>query len=458
MLQSKPKRIMRKYIMWLGTICLFSGAIITPQKANACCVCTVTVSETLSVEWPRTISEIQARISAEMATMQTWYVQTLWEDTILPAMLLFADQMSAVAMNQTAIVGTLFDAKNQLETQRTLQKISARTHKDYHPSLGICTFGTAVKSLAASERKSEFAAHVMSQRFQDRMHGNANSAAAKGPAMDRPSRLNQYREHFCDPADQNAGLKQLCDDGAAVAERSNKDIDFTRTIDFPWTLDIDFTDTKLTNNEEEVLALSDNIYGHEVFTRIAGTSVSEGGLIPDNSKDQFTAIHQHYMDARAILAKLSVAQNSFNAITSMKASGTESSREFLAEILTQLGISGDINGLSNVDRMLGHNSGTPPSGQPSKDSIPPSYNAQMEVLTKKIYQNPDFYTNLYDKPANVERKKVAMQAIGLMQKFDLFKSYLRYEASLSVLLEMAVIDLQEKIELKTGDQAKTGEE
>ena len=81
----------------------------------------------------------------------------------------------------------------------------------------------------------------------------------------------------------------------------------------------------------------------------------------------------------------------------------------------------------------------------------------MEILTKKIYQNPDFYTNLYDKPANVERKGVALQAIGLMQKFDLFKSNLRSEASLSVLLELAVIDLQKEVENEFGRAEGAGD-
>ena len=53
---------------------------------------------------------------------------------------------------------------------------------------------------------------------------------------------------------------------------------------------------------------------------------------------------------------------------------------------------------------------------------------------------------MIDKPANVLRKGVALQAIGLMQKFDMLESYLRSEASLSVLLELAVMDLQDKVE------------
>ena len=39
-----------------------------------------------------------------------------------------------------------------------------------------------------------------------------------------------------------------------------------------------------------------------------------------------------------------------------------------------------------------------------------------------------------------------MQGIKLMQKFDMLKSALRSEASMSILLEMAVIDLQTEIE------------
>ena len=42
-----------------------------------------------------------------------------------------------------------------------------------------------------------------------------------------------------------------------------------------------------------------------------------------------------------------------------------------------------------------------------------------------------------------------------MQKFDLFKSYLRNEASLSILLELAVMDLQEEVENEI-NQAHSG--
>ena len=122
----------------------------------------------------------------------------------------------------------------------------------------------------------------------------------------------------------------------------------------------------------------------------------------------------------------------------MKTEGTVGSKEFIVSYLEELGMPpGDINAF------VGEN---------------PSYHAQMEILTKKAYQSPLFYTNLYDKPTNVERKGVAMQAIGLMQKFDLFKSNLRTEASLSVLLELSVEQLQRKVEddLRSLNEQKGG--
>ena len=64
----------------------------------------------------------------------------------------------------------------------------------------------------------------------------------------------------------------------------------------------------------------------------------------------------------------------------------------------------------------------------------PSYYAQLELLAKKIYQSPEFYSNLYDKPANVARKGVALKAIDLMLDRAIFESQIRQEMSTSVLL------------------------
>jgi hypothetical protein len=62
------------------------------------------------------------------------------------------------------------------------------------------------------------------------------------------------------------------------------------------------------------------------------------------------------------------------------------------------------------------------------------------MLTRTALQNPAFYTNLYDKPANVKRMSVGLSAIGLMQLRDRYESSLRREMLLSQLVEQALTD------------------
>lgn len=419
--------MLKQRFLTILTLLICSLAVMLPNKADAqvplCCVGACAASSAASLT--STMLIITNFLNIELTQHEQWLSETAIGEKILPAMKLLADQLTAAAMHQTLAVGMFFDAKHQMETQRLLQVLQAQAHKDYHPSTGMCTFGSSVQSLAASERKSEVNALFLSQRSLDRQLGNTNTAAQFGAGFDADQRLEQFKGTYCDPNNNNGGLASLCgDDGAADPVRSNKDIDFARTIDQPWSLDVDFTDANLKEDEEDVLALASNLYGHQVMRQFDAND-----LAFDAETNRFGAndARKDFMDTRALIAKRSVAESSFNNIAAMKSAGSGGSTEFLEAIVKELGITGS----ADLKTLLGEN---------------PSYHAQMEVLTKKIYQNPDFYTNLYDKPANVRRKAVAMQAIGLMQKFDMLDSALRQEASLSVLLELAVSDLQTSVE------------
>jgi hypothetical protein len=70
----------------------------------------------------------------------------------------------------------------------------------------------------------------------------------------------------------------------------------------------------------------------------------------------------------------------------------------------------------------------------------------MEVLTKKIYQDPAFYASLMDSPANVNRQYAALQSFGLMQKRDIFETVSRSEILMSLLLEMEIAKYQDNIQ------------
>ncbi|PJF38459.1 MAG: hypothetical protein CUN55_17220, partial [Phototrophicales bacterium] len=139
----------------------------------------------------------------------------------------------------------------------------------------------------------------------------------------------------------------------------------------------------------------------------------------------------NYLDLRSIAAKRSVAQNSLNAIIALKARGEPGVTSYMYRLMEDMGVK-----RSEIDDLLGEN---------------PSYFAQMEVLTKYIYQNPDFYADLYDKPANVERKGAVLQAIALMQDRDTFDSLLRSEASLATLLETLLQKEHRRVAAKLKD-------
>ncbi len=426
----KINRWLKKPILIVLLVVFLCTAPIMSQRAEAaCCGCCTCLTDVLLpddiTEWIQNWININIHIFIQLTLHRIFYFDwEFWQQNLLPAMMQMAEHLAAVAMQQTQIIGSFLDAQEQLETQRLFQQLMARAHKDYHPSIGMCEFGTRIKSLAASERQGELATITMSQRSQDRLMGNAFTAGRRGPGLDMNDRIEQFVSTFCDRRDNNNALDLICTSptGAAANERYNKDIDYPRTIANPWTIDAANLTAggAATNQEEEIFALATNLYGFDTYFR------PKPETLRNMPNEDVSGAQIAYIDMRSRIAQLSVAEASFNALVGMKVEGTPGSYAFLEAFLEDLGVPN-----AEIADFLGSN---------------PSYNAQMEILTKKIYQDPRFYTNLYDKPVNVERKGAAIQAIGLIQKFDLFKSYLRTEASLSILLELAVEDLQNEIE------------
>lgn len=426
---TKINKMFKKPILTILFVIFLCTAPFTVQRAEAsCCGCCSCLTDVLLpddiIMWVENWININVHIFIQLTLHRIFFFDwEFWQEHLLPAMMAMAEQLAAVAMHQMTIIGTFLDAQEQLETQRLFQQLMARAHKDYHPSIEMCEVGTRIKSLASSERMGELATLIMSQRAQDRMLGNANVSAFGGDRSDVVHRVEQFRLAFCNRRDNNDSLDLVCTSPTTAAgrERYNKDIDVPRTLMHPYTLTVNLTNAgAATPQEEEILALASNLYGYNSFTR------PQPNALINNPAREVTGTQQAYLDMRARVAQMSVAENSFNAIVGMKVEGTAGSRTFMEAFLQQLGVPA-----AEATALLGNN---------------PSYEAQMEILTKKAYQDPRFYTHLYDKPANVERKGAAMQAIGLIQKFDMLKSYLRTEASLSILLELAVDELQSEIE------------
>lgn len=331
----------------------------------------------------------------------------------ITAFMKFSEQMSAVMMEQMVAVGAFLDAKLQLETQLLFQEKTAQAHKDYHPDMTMCRIGTNIRSLAASEDIADENARLLNMTMLRRGLLAESGATAEGPDTDLAARLRQFKTVYCDPHDANGYLERICKLSEAGKGRANKDINYTRTLEGRYTLDIDFTDDKTTPDEEDILALAKNLFNYYSFDRIPPDLLRQEYVIDD------------FLDMRSAMAIRGIAHNSFSHLVGQRAAGSGLSAPFMRNFLLEMGVPEE-----EVAGFIGEK---------------PSYFAQMEVLTHKMFENPQFYVNLYTKPVNVERIGVSLQALKLMQDRDRYEASLRREMLISLLLELKIRDLQNTV-------------
>ena len=321
-------------------------------------------------------------------------------------------ELNSNMMAQVEAIGMFFDAKHQLESQRIFQRRTARAHKDYHPSVQMCEIGTMVRDLANTERRSDLTAVAMQRHMIDRALQSGDVKTVIGNSSDEITRVTQYINDFCNIQDNAQQNDLLCQGVSAGADQQNKDINFTQTLDAPLSLDIDMLDDFILPDEQNIFALLDYIFLNDALPFTA------------QSKSTLKKYVMPYMDMRSIVAMRSVAQNSFANFIALKTAGPEenTAAPYLYALMDEMGVTAE-----EIERVLGER---------------PSYYAQMEVLTKKIYQDPKFFANLYDKPANVKRIRAAMSAIKLMQDRDIHESMMRREMLLSMILELKLREKQ----------------
>ena len=369
----------------------------------------------------------QSTVNTQVNNHKNWLQNTWWNNNVLKGLQSLALDVTGAIALEGQMIGGFMDGQNHLYAQRALQELAAKSMKNYTPSESVCQFGTLTKSLAASQGRARNNQLVLSERSQARQLGKVNTAGARSAGDDRLARLNQFTARFCDPQDNDTGMQKLCGTGGP-SSRHNLDIDFVRTVDTRPTLNVDFTDATITEDERDIIALANNLYSHDVFRRFSADELKDGA-----SKDFRTT----YLDQRALIAKRNVAENSFNNLVAMKSAGTAGSRTYIRKVLSNIGMS-----TGDVDRFMASAGATPGPAV----TVNPSYSAQMEILTKKIYQDPAFYVNLMDKPANVQRQYAAMQSFGLMQQRDIFETIIRSEMLLSVIVEIEIAKYQDDIQ------------
>lgn len=354
-------------------------------------------------------TQMMSHMREQFHLHREWFVREYLFNLMPQSLMLMTEQMSAVAMAQMMVVGQFFDAKLHLEGQRLFNELQNEAAKDYQPSDSFCYFGTNTRSLSHSESLAAAQRASMSQIMLTRNLGNVHSAAvSQRLTKDKQARWDMFVSTYCDPHDNRwvggtTGLVAVCRPTPPESERMNIDIDFGRLVDSSRYLDVDFNDFNTTTDEQDIISLANNLYGHDVPTP----------TIPFLNRNTSQHI---YMRMRSIVAKRAVAQNTYNALVSMKSAGTNvgDSANYLFSLVSDLGMTNE-----DITEIFGED---------------PSYYGQLEILGKKMFQNADFFTDLQDKPMNVKRKQVALNAIELMLDRAIYESELRHEMLFSVLL------------------------
>lgn len=346
---------------------------------------------------------------------------------IVQPMMMMANQLSAVMMQQMQIIGSFFDAKDHMDATREFRHLVTQAHKEYHPSEQMCHFGSSVRSLSHSDEWAQMSKLGLNKILNDYYRNVEHMSSSEGAATDVGARLAKFKSVYCDPNDNSGSMWAMCrgetydpaspptnSDSAEDRNRYNKDIDYFRTLGKPLTLEVNFTNNEATSDEEDVIALAKNLY----WPKAQG--------MPDSGKfaEGFEEDYRLYLATRSIDTLYNLAHNSYINLVGMKSStadplGIQSGPAYMKSMMQNFGLSDE-----DIEEVMGADS---------------SYYAQMEYLTKKLYQDPNFYTALYDKPVNVDRINVTLEAIQLMHGRDRFDSLLRQEMLVSALVEATLL-------------------
>lgn len=395
----KKAFIIRFFLIVCTLGIVFLGNVPTAWACGACTNC----------------SQWQQQITQEMNKFKQWMSGEWWNQNVKPAMQSYTDDSRNVFITEALAIGAFLDGENMLGSLRAMQELNAESMKNYQVSEAICKFGTLSRSLAASESKAKATRAVLAQRLQARQIGRTGMAnAGKGSQEDKADRYKLFTSTECTPSSYGGGMDGIC----TATGGQNRDINFTKLMNNGGTLNFGADNLGAAGSDLGSLSLlSDNLYGNDVMEQI-----NYGEL----KKDSVNDFQSNFLDQRSIVAKRSVAANSFFTIASQKSQGGSGSAAFMGQVLSGLGLNS-----AAIASSLGSN---------------PSYDAQMEILTKRLYQDPSFYVNLMDTPANVERQYAALQAFGLMQRRDIFETVLRSEMLLSTILEIEISDYQDEVQ------------
>lgn len=401
---SAAKTNKTRFLSLVLTVSVLAGATAFPVSAQTCTgTCEVTRFDLAR--------EMDKHRRGGMGK-DSFLFDTYWNDVVNPGLQTMLSKIVQTILNETTKRGTFNQAQNNVRGVSAVKEGSASAARDYAVSDTLCRFGSVSQSIGSDDLNARAVQLSLSSMGLDRNMGASGTASQSGAADDRTARMNEFIKEYCNPDENDNGLALMCGsdpqrrfENVERDTRLNRDIDFTRTIADQATLDFGQEQSELSPGQQDIIQLSNNLYGHKQLSR--RPSKSELG----------TANGQRmYLKIRSVAAARSVAQNSYAAQAGMKSQGSGGSAAYINRLYQELGLSA-----KQTQDLMGER---------------PSYYAQMDALTKKLYQNPGFYVNLMEGKTNVGRQSAAMEGLELMQDRDMYHAMRRSEMLLALLVQM----------------------
>ncbi len=338
-----------------------------------------------------------------------------------------AGRISSYEIGKSSLSNNAREGQSNIKSIQSFQKKSATAILNSQASEQVCRIASVAQSLGASDlyarsiqmnmmdyvRDRQLLRENMNAGYRTSRTVRAEGAGDMGPASDLAGRWNQFQNVFCDP--DNTALKDAGVCLNTVADRANRDIDFTKTVGNNRQLDIKIAPNaaQITKDSENIMALGNNLYA----SRLARGDVSGDGA------------SERLMKQRSLYALRNAVTNSYAAFVAERASGTAKAAESIKALITELG------------------------GDPAIIGDRPSYETQMDALSRKLYQTPEFYKNVMEGDTNIKRQQVALQSIELMNKRDIYESLERSEMLTALWLEIKLRKKQDAIvNIKAGER------
>lgn len=367
----------------------------TPGTAAGitCAICQCQAD--LSIYHRLTRRDINRHIDKSFDKLRRNYLLGEFIDNVVrPEIQKKTQQNNASDQQETAATASIEDAviANEKAQEAAEEQVEEARESVTSPLIG--TLATFARGLSKTTLRLHETKVSSGDLNMEKVLARSGTLANKGAGALEKWRTDQMLKIYVDDAQQGGLLK-----GAAKgSDRADRDVDISRSLLGRTTLDVNFADNTLTEDEEDLLALKENLMPSSTFSL--------------STMRDLTSPEAQQRDLPELLtsaARKSIIESSMNTIIGQRSLGSDVSKDQMQALL--------------VDR-LGYDADSPLVKEMTGEA---SYEGHMEALTRYAFQDPNVYIDLIGQPEMIQRAIVAQSAIRNMQQYDIYASMERAE-------------------------------